>query len=1559
MKLKNQFLITILIATFVLSFLQFAIFVDNKSQKPSNNTAQAAQSTNLDTNITSYIGSNGEEAGEATGIGLDNTFWYGGAIADLSVNYNKTPINILGGGIGTLLHFDKDGKTLKNIIRLPSAVKDIAMDKTQNRLVAIGDFGLVYIDTTNYNLIWNKILPIDSGAHPDNFKIGSRVDIGTNGNIASLYGKRITVWNQAGTNLTGSGNATFGISSKIITDIAIVDANNTVVVIGETQKDGGPCSQWRAGWMKAYTHTGTEVWKNYDWTQYEVSGTISPNLTNYCADAMPKRITLGADNNLYMVAESAGGNSIFQADPRDLTKTTTSLGKNAGGDNFNNTSNMGSQHISFMMKYAPTTGILSKQQVWVARLPAGTNPSGGGANTILPKDIAVSEDGIIGFVGRSAAYFPDRNIQTQTLNGTTIPAYDGNGDGFYLEILPDMRTRARSVSFKKTLEQEIKSVAVKGSKRVIAGEIKNAGAQVPTMNPIQSNNAGGITEGIVSAWGFEDITKDYAITATKSPTNPTQTLGSSFATTYNYSYTGTTSPQDTTLKMTLFQGLIYPNELFDGFACTGTNPKICTKTITASQWQSGGNKTLDMSIQSDPAIFNNKTSKEILFQLYPTPTSVSDVDVYPFNNIATVPIILDLSVANTQDYVLTPTLMTTAPIALGGFAEVKLNYTYSGPVRVTDKRITFVVPTGMEYDPLNRSSMSPAPCSLIGGLETCSRSVTLDVTTNSYSETIYFKIKNPASRSTAKNIAFNLVNTDSSALSDNNNTNHTNKIVTVNTTNTVAISDYGVSFEPFGYLSDNTIPVSGSKTIPLNLQYTGNTPPVRHKLTVNIPTGLSYEYITNNGFVCVPGTNGQVCTTMITSAQWSTSGLSIPINVKADSSFVNPAGRTITASVTDTKNNAVDITPANNTTQTTLNLTNTQPTSSANSSTQVSSVTNSSNISSTIVSSVVSSAKPVSSTQASSVVSSQVSSQNQISSNVSSTQNSSVISSQVASSINSSKISSPVSSVQASSLKSSLQNSSAVSSAQNSSTITQNSSLYSSLYSSQIPNSNNCYLLSLHPFASPPSISFVQKMEQWQTKKNAVILLYAASIDNDLPYIMDNLNAIWNNGNVPLLSLEFYAEDGINADIETRIANGYKDNYFGLLNQRLKVFLDGPDGIANTSDDRRVYIRPAHEANGNWYPWSGNTADYITSWRRMYGIVNANMTKNQMQWIWNVNNTDATQLTAEQYYPGDQYVDWLGVDGYNWGTSKSWSTPQTPSQVFGNMVQRLRNISPNKPISINEVATTTAGSNTAGKNLWIKQMFEYTATNNIKMLSWFNEDKETDWGIYGGSGGNEINQGYKAYSQYRIEATKPNVIGSNPTNSRYITDSQFAGNTMCDNPTNSSQASSNNSSQVSSLAQSSANSSTQVSSLTQSSATNYQVRIDNIAIVGTNYQINFTPTGYTPTVGGMHTHFYYDTEANTVMNKMVSQPSPYILAQSTKPAMATKLCSIVSNPDHSIIPNSGNCVDLPTNQTSSANSSTQVSSQNQVSSLGNISSVPSSCVLVNCILSIWRNRSIW
>lgn len=87
--------------------------------------------------------------------------------------------------------------------------------------------------------------------------------------------------------------------------------------------------------------------------------------------------------------------------------------------------------------------------------------------------------------------------------------------------------------------------------------------------------------------------------------------------------------------------------------------------------------------------------------------------------------------------------------------------------------------------------------------------------------------------------------------------------------------------------------------------------------------------------------------------------------------------------------------------------------------------------------------------------------------------------------------------------------------------------------------------------------------------------------------------------------------------------------------------------------------------------------------------------------------------------------------------------------------------------------------------------------------------------------------------------------------------------------------------------------------------------ITAITIENFNYTIAFTTTGYTNAQGGIHTHFYFNNQQNTVMDKMYFGVSPYSVPVLSTTLGATQLCTLVSNPDHSIIPGSGNCFDLP------------------------------------------------
>jgi hypothetical protein len=76
----------------------------------------------------------------------------------------------------------------------------------------------------------------------------------------------------------------------------------------------------------------------------------------------------------------------------------------------------------------------------------------------------------------------------------------------------------------------------------------------------------------------------------------------------------------------------------------------------------------------------------------------------------------------------------------------------------------------------------------------------------------------------------------------------------------------------------------------------------------------------------------------------------------------------------------------------------------------------------------------------------------------------------------------------------------------------------------------------------------------------------------------------------------------------------------------------------------------AAEMNGD-EAWSGNDAKlYVDAYRHIHDrFVAAGATNVVWAWCPNVTDTDGSNQTTLDYYPGDSYVDWTGVDGYNWG----------------------------------------------------------------------------------------------------------------------------------------------------------------------------------------------------------------------------------------------------------------------------------------------------------------------
>jgi Bacterial Ig domain/Ig domain of plant-specific actin-binding protein/Glycosyl hydrolase family 26 len=145
------------------------------------------------------------------------------------------------------------------------------------------------------------------------------------------------------------------------------------------------------------------------------------------------------------------------------------------------------------------------------------------------------------------------------------------------------------------------------------------------------------------------------------------------------------------------------------------------------------------------------------------------------------------------------------------------------------------------------------------------------------------------------------------------------------------------------------------------------------------------------------------------------------------------------------------------------------------------------------------------------------------------------------------------------------------------------------------------------------------------------------------------------------------------------------------------------------------------EMNGPWEPYApgqnGNTAvDYVAAWRHVHDLA-VQAGASNISWVW-CPNVDPSHLYTPyaQLYPGDAYVNWTGLDGYNKGGG-NWRSFAT---IFNSSYNNLLQLAPSKPIMISQLASVENGGSKAS---WISDMLSNQLSQNypqIKAFSWFN-----------------------------------------------------------------------------------------------------------------------------------------------------------------------------------------------------------------------------------------------
>ncbi len=220
------------------------------------------------------------------------------------------------------------------------------------------------------------------------------------------------------------------------------------------------------------------------------------------------------------------------------------------------------------------------------------------------------------------------------------------------------------------------------------------------------------------------------------------------------------------------------------------------------------------------------------------------------------------------------------------------------------------------------------------------------------------------------------------------------------------------------------------------------------------------------------------------------------------------------------------------------------------------------------------------------------------------------------------------------------------------------------------------------------------------------------------------LRSVSARGATPLITWEAWGTvNGSNPSRVETIPTGVYDTYIDSWATGLRDF------------GQPVYLRLFHELNNQSYPWAygnnGNSAgDLIAAWRYVHDRFDETGATN-VEWVW-APSTENQLVAFHEIYPGDDYVDWLGVDGYNGGNvyPEWWGGWVTPLEVFADSFESYAAINSIKPIMIAEASTVEQGGSKAE---WIEDLYLDLPERypQLRAILWFNAawgpDDRADW----------------------------------------------------------------------------------------------------------------------------------------------------------------------------------------------------------------------------------------
>jgi Glycosyl hydrolase family 26 len=205
------------------------------------------------------------------------------------------------------------------------------------------------------------------------------------------------------------------------------------------------------------------------------------------------------------------------------------------------------------------------------------------------------------------------------------------------------------------------------------------------------------------------------------------------------------------------------------------------------------------------------------------------------------------------------------------------------------------------------------------------------------------------------------------------------------------------------------------------------------------------------------------------------------------------------------------------------------------------------------------------------------------------------------------------------------------------------------------------------------------------------------------------LDEVWKGHATPFANLTIPASSA-------SIASGAWDAKINEWASHLEQFL-------NKGGGRSLVLAPLQEMNGNWTSYGCDPASFVNAYRRIVNIIRGRgINETRVRFAFAPNGwTSPGCGSINSYYPGNSYVDVIGISAYRWADGANVYS------VMGGVVDQLAAGYPGKPIIIAQ----TAAWPSASKDQWIRDMMAWASSHpSVVAVVYFNLRKETDWRVW-------------------------------------------------------------------------------------------------------------------------------------------------------------------------------------------------------------------------------------